>query len=99
MMVWGCFGGTNEGDVAKILENHAIPSRIRFFGQNFIFRQDNDPKHSSKDSLRHLEEEGTLKVLEWLSQNPDLNSIEAVLDREVRKLARPSATNMCNKLQ
>lgn len=117
VMVWGCFAGTSVGDIAKIdgilkkegyrdiLENHAIPSGIRLLGQNFIFQQDNDPKHSSKlckDYLRHLEEEGTLKIMEWPPQSPDLNPIELLweeLDRQVRKSAPTSTTEMWNKLQ
>ena len=117
VMIWGCFTGVRLGDIVKIdgtlrkegyreiLEDHAIPSGIRLLGQNFIFQQDNDPKHTSKlctDYLCHLEEEKTIKIMEWPPQNPDLNPIELLweeLDRVVRQSPPTSANDMWNKLQ
>lgn len=117
VMIWGCFGGTTVGDIVKIegtlkkegyrdiLEQHAIPSGTRILGQNFVFQQDNDPKHSSKlckEYLKRLETEGILKIMEWPPQSPDLNPIELLweeLDRNVRQLAPKSAATMWNALQ
>lgn len=117
VMIWGCFGGTVVGDIVKIegilkkeqyrniLENNAIPSGLRLLGQTFVFQQDNDPKHTSKlckDYLRHLEAEGSIKVMEWPPQSPDLNPIELLweeLDREVRKSPPTSQADMWKKLQ
>ena len=60
VMVWGCFGGNNTGDIVKIdgimmkevylgiLKNHCTPSGTRIVRELFIFQEDNDPKHSSK---------------------------------------------------
>lgn len=60
VMVWGCFGNNKPGHLIKItgklnqegylkiLEDNAIPSGINVIGRNFVFQQDNEPKHSSK---------------------------------------------------
>lgn len=59
IMVWGCFGNGQTGDLKKvegilkkegyhqILVKHAIPSGKRLMGGKFAFQQDNDPKHTS----------------------------------------------------
>jgi len=103
VMVWGCFGGTKVGDLVKIdgtmdkkvyhniLVRHAIPSGTRILGQNFVFQQDNDPKHTSAlctTYLKRKEEAGVLSKMEWPPQSPDVSPIELLwdeLDREVRK--------------
>ncbi len=38
-------------------------------------QQDNDPKHTSRFTIEWLKK-NKVKVLEWLSQSPDLNPIE-----------------------
>lgn len=103
VMVWGCFGGERTGDLIEvkgimkkeqyhsILERHAIPSGLRLLGKNFIFQQDNDPKHSSKLCKNYLESKQknkTLEIMSWPPQSPDLSPIELAwdeLDRKVRE--------------
>ena len=67
IMILGCIFGTGSGGLVKldgimdkklyhnILVRHAVPSRLRLFGNNFVFQEDNDPKHSSKLFLRRKE--------------------------------------------
>ena len=45
----------------QILIRHGVPSGIRLMGQEFVYQQDNDPKHTSnlcKNYLTKKEEEG-----------------------------------------
>ena len=58
VIVWGCFGNNKVGDLVriegimdtkyyhKILTRHAVPSGKNLIGNEFIFQQDNDPKHT-----------------------------------------------------
>lgn len=112
VMVWGCFGNNKVGDLFKIngilrkeqynsiLIHHAVPSGLRLIGQNFIFQQDNDPKHTSKLCLNYLDQksyQNVLKVMKWPAQSPDLNPIEKLweeLDRKVRIKCPTSESHM-----
>lgn len=117
VMVWGCFGGDRIGSIARIqgimrkeqyrdiLENEMLPSGLRIFGEKFTFQHDNDPKHTSKlckDYLNKLSAEGTLNVMVWPAQSPDLNPIELLwdeLDRNIRKTCPTSTDRLWDMLQ
>ena len=65
-MVWGSISGTGLGSLVKIdgimdkkvyhniLVRHAVPSGRRLIGNNFVFQEDNDPKHSSNYCMPKL---------------------------------------------
>lgn len=117
VMVWGCFGGSAVGDLVriqgilkkegykKILEDSAVPCGTRLIGPEFIFQQDNDPKHTSRlceNFLKAKEQQGVLKLMIWPPQSPDLNPIELLwdqLDRQVRKRCPTSQEDLWKKLQ
>ena len=53
-----------------------LPSARRMFdGHEWIFQQDNDPKHTSIRCQNYLNEKN-VQQLEWPAQSPDLNPIE-----------------------
>jgi hypothetical protein len=101
IMVWGSISGTGLGGLVKIdgimdkkvyhniLVQHAVPSGLRLIGNNFVFQEDNDPKHSSnycRNYLRRKEAAGVLTMMNWPAQSPDLNPIEQIWELVDRKL-------------
>ncbi len=51
------------------------PARALKMGRGWVFQHDNDPKHMAKAKKEWLKKKH-IKVLEWLSQSPDLNPLE-----------------------
>ena len=56
-------------------ENLFQSSRDVSLGRMFTYQQDNDPKHTAKATLEWFKEK-PFNVLEWLSQSPDIKTIE-----------------------
>lgn len=86
--LWGCFSYSGVGNLhfidgimdkhlyKRILSEHLEDSRLKLnLPDNFIFQQDNDPKHTSQYVCDYFENNG-INVLSWPSQSPDMNPIE-----------------------
>lgn len=112
VMIWGCFGGNSVGDLIKIdtimdkklyhkiLQFNAFPSGKKIIGRNFVFQQDNDPKHTSKyckDYIIKKEQRRELQFMDWPAQSPDCNPIELLwdhLDMKIRETHITSAKHL-----
>jgi DDE superfamily endonuclease/Transposase len=110
LMVWGCVGNNVTGSLVKIegimtqqvykdiLQNAALPSGGKIYSsENWIFQEDNDPKHSSKLCRSFLEKEANtngFEVLKWPPQSPDLSPIELLWDEADRQVQKKHPTNV-----
>jgi hypothetical protein len=105
VLVWGCFSASGVGNLhliegilnarryVNILSTQLLPSLTRLSPDgNFIFQQDNDPKHTADTTQAWLRTKH-ITVLDWPPQSPDLNPIEnlwSFLDQRA-KLRRPNS--------
>ena len=99
IMVWGCLNSTGTGSICqingtmtshkyvRILSEHLIPSANRLVGNNYIFQQDNDSKHTAKNTMEWFKSKN-IEVLSCPAHSQDLNPIENVwmyVKSEIRK--------------
>lgn len=98
IMVWGCFSWSGVGNLHKIdgimdarhyirILSRNLPQSVQKMGiaNQYIFQQDNDPKHTAGITKRYFDSK-SINVLEWPPQSADLNPIEnlwAALDSKV----------------
>jgi transposase len=59
----------------KILTENLFDNANNVMGNRWIFQQDNDPKHTARDTKKLLAQLCP-KMLDWPSNSPDLNPIE-----------------------
>ena len=98
-MVWGCLAAHGVGrfylvesimlkeQYVSILENHMYPSTMMLFpDQDFIFQEDNDPKHTARVTKQWFIDKG-INRMDWPAQGPDLNPNEnlwSILDGQLK---------------
>ncbi len=79
IMLWGVFLLRGQDNCTALKGRWTGPCTVRAralkMGHGWVFQHDNDPKHTAKATKKWLEKKH-VKVLEWLSQSPNLNPIE-----------------------
>ena len=78
-----------QENLMSSVESHGVPS-------DYIFHQDNDPKHTAKSMKKWLSG-NNVNDLQWPSQSPDLNSIGSLwvfFKIQIRKRAPANINNL-----
>ena len=100
LMMWGCMtaqgvgyacriDGTMNAELYTSILEDELQETVEYYGiqrDDYVFQQDNDPKHTSRLATQWLSDSG-IEVLKWLPQSPDLNPIENLWHHLNRQLA------------
>ena len=113
LMVWGCVsyygvgklcfidGKMNGPGYVEILEKNLLRSIDQLGMRNeYVFQQDNDPKHTSRVATKFFEI-NSIPVLPWPPQSPDINIIEHVwnyIDRKIPMNERKNKNDFKNAI-
>jgi transposase len=108
-MVWGCFCFQGVGNLCRISEKMDSELYCQILDEDFlntlkwyninkndiIFKQDNDPKHTSKLAKAWFNN-NNINIFEWPAQSPDLNPIEHIWN-EIKIQLRKIPKKITNK--
>lgn len=105
IMVSGCFSFHGVGRLAFVngilngqkyvdllINNLFMSINDLKMENNYVFQQDNDPKHTSRKAKEFFESQ-RIPVLPWLSQSPDINPIEHLWDEIDRLIPKNRRNN------
>lgn len=113
VMIWGIFSAQGVGPLVEIngtmnaaiyrdiLDKNLLTYAEEKMPQDWIFQQDNDPKHTSK-LLKEWFSAKNVRVLSWPSRSPDLNPIEHLweqLNRQIRKHTHSNKATLFKSLK
>lgn len=106
VMVWGAIGpegfrttliridgAINAKTYIKMLHDNNIHAQIyEYFGDDFIFQQDNARPHTAQETKEYLDAVFPNR-LDWPAKSPDLSPIEQIWDYLKSKIAGDNITN------
>ncbi len=86
-------GIMNAVKYRDILEMHMLPHAQEKMPADWVFQQDNDPKHTSRLVKQWLQMNNVV-TLDWPSQSPDINPIEHLWEEVDRRLRTTKYSNL-----